>query len=578
MDGEQRRGVLAISPELSLSLEAVTETFGILAKRGAGKSNAAVVMAEQMFDHGLPWVAIDPKGDWWGVRSSMDGTGPGLPVLVFGGRHADVPLESAAGRVVADLVAAERVTCILDVSLMSKADQRRFLADFAERLYTQNTDPLHIFAEEAHEYIPQRVTAADARMVGAWEKLVKWGRTQGIGVTLITQRSASLNKDVLTQVETLIVLRTTGPQDQAAIRAWVDEHETGAAMVSQLRRLSNGEAFVLSPHWLELEEPLRIRFARRRTFDSGATPRAGERRAAPRTLADVDLAAIKEAMAETIEKAEAEDPKRLHARIRDLEQQRAERGPSRAEQYLRGAMVGLQASLAAIARDVTELIGQIGRLDDELPAAAKEGGVKSPIRPAQTTAPGTATSGNTAGRPAGPVGGSAGQAWPAEGVAVSPGSASVKLGRTELRILAVLAQHGPRSHRQMALQTGYSARASTIGVGMARLRKLGYAGPGQPYQATSAGVAALQTVGGYEPLPTGPALLGYWRGQLGKTENKVLDALLAAYPAELNKAELAEATGYSERASTIGVALSKLRRLELVEGWGISDEFAAAIR
>src|SRR5437870_2015329 len=39
---------LHIAPTLSLPLEAATETWGILAKKGAGKSNAAVVMAEEL--------------------------------------------------------------------------------------------------------------------------------------------------------------------------------------------------------------------------------------------------------------------------------------------------------------------------------------------------------------------------------------------------------------------------------------------------------------------------------------------------------------------------------------------------
>jgi len=38
----------------------VTETFGILAVRGAGKSNAAATMAEEMFKATLPFVVIDP--------------------------------------------------------------------------------------------------------------------------------------------------------------------------------------------------------------------------------------------------------------------------------------------------------------------------------------------------------------------------------------------------------------------------------------------------------------------------------------------------------------------------------------
>lgn len=150
---------LHIATGLDLPTDAVTETFAILAKRGAGKSNAAVVMAEAMYDAGLPWVAIDPKGDWWGVRSSGDGRGEGLPVLVLGGQHGDVPLEPTAGRLVANLIVEQRLTCVVDVSVMSKADARRFLADFAERLYQANTDPLHVFAEEAHEYIPHHLDA-----------------------------------------------------------------------------------------------------------------------------------------------------------------------------------------------------------------------------------------------------------------------------------------------------------------------------------------------------------------------------------------------------------------------------------
>lgn len=103
----------------------MTETFAILAKRRAGKSNAAVVMAEEMYAAGLPWVAVDPKGDWYGVRASGDGRKPGLAVIVFGGLHADVPLEPASGRLVAGLFAERRLSGVLDVSEMTKADQRR---------------------------------------------------------------------------------------------------------------------------------------------------------------------------------------------------------------------------------------------------------------------------------------------------------------------------------------------------------------------------------------------------------------------------------------------------------------------
>lgn len=300
-----------------IPLQGVTETFGILAVKGAGKSNAAAVLAEEMYDHELPWVAVDPKGDWWGLRSSGDGSGAGLSIVVFGGLHGDVPLEPSSGNLIADLVVEHRLTCVLDVSEMTRADQRRFLRDFAKRLYRFNREPLHLFCEEADEYIPQMVRGEAAEVVGAFEQIVKRGRFRGIGATLITQRSASLNNDVLTQVGTLFAMRTTGPPDRKKILGWCDYHASGADLVRELPTLDDGESFVISPSWLKAID--RVRFRRRRTFDSGATPLVGRKATRPPVkLADVDLAAIKEQMADTIERAKADDPKELKRRIAEL--------------------------------------------------------------------------------------------------------------------------------------------------------------------------------------------------------------------------------------------------------------------
>lgn len=316
-----------VATGFDLPLQAATETFGILAVRRAGKSNAGVVIAEAMYDAGIPWVAIDPKGDWWGVRSSKDGKKSGLAVPVFGGMHADLPLEPRSGAYIADLVAEKRLTCVLDISEMdSKADQTRFLVGFAERLLKVNREPLHLFLEEADEYLPQKVEQtfskgeiSVARVVGAVGKLVRRGGFRGIGTTLISQRAAVVNKDVTTQIGTLIVLRTTSPQDRAAIRDWVRYKAGGVTgeMLESLPELANGEAWVWSPEFLKIAQ--RVQFHQRRTFDSGATPEVGKRRIEPTRLADVDLAAIKEAMGEFIQRAEAQDPAKLHKRIRVLE-------------------------------------------------------------------------------------------------------------------------------------------------------------------------------------------------------------------------------------------------------------------
>ena len=49
-----------LAPKLALSAEAVTQTFGILGKRGSGKTTTASVFAEELLRLGYPMVIVDP--------------------------------------------------------------------------------------------------------------------------------------------------------------------------------------------------------------------------------------------------------------------------------------------------------------------------------------------------------------------------------------------------------------------------------------------------------------------------------------------------------------------------------------
>ena len=311
---------LNISTTLSLPPDVVTQRDAILAVSGAGKSNAARAMAEEFFAAKLPFVAIDPKGDWWGLRSGRDGSAKGgLDVVIFGGSHGDVPLERTGGAYVAELVSRERLSSILDLSgFESKAAMKAFLHDFGRRLYQKNQDPLKLFCDEVDEYIPQKPMKDELRLLSVYEDIVRRGRTKGLGITLITQRSAIVSKNVLTQVETLYAMRTTGPQDVKVVEAWMQYHGADRQMLATLATLADGEAWVWSPHYLKKME--RFRFRLSHTFDSGATPtnhRTGSRRRAA-TLSDVDVASIAAKMTETIARAVADDPRELQKKISSL--------------------------------------------------------------------------------------------------------------------------------------------------------------------------------------------------------------------------------------------------------------------
>ena len=323
------KATLKIAPGLELPLDAVSQTFAILAMRGAGKSNTAVVMAEEMYANKLPFVVIDPIGNWWGLRVDGGGRGPGLDVPIFGAvgearplhkPEPDLPLEKTGGRFIADLVVNNRLSCVLDVSAFSEGEKTRFLIEFGTRLWQKNEDSLHLFLEEADDYIPQKPFREQAQLVHVFSKLVKQGRAKGLGMTMITQRAAVISKNVLTQTGTLMAMRNTSPQDRAAIQAWVDYHGQSREIIESLPTLKDGEGWIWSPQWLGIAE--RVQFRRRWTFDSASTPKAGKAEVRKHaTLSALDLESLRLKMAATIEEAEASDPKLLRKKIADLESQ-----------------------------------------------------------------------------------------------------------------------------------------------------------------------------------------------------------------------------------------------------------------
>jgi hypothetical protein len=562
-----------------LPASAVTEAIALIGVRRGGKSNAAAVMAEEMYDAALPWVGIDPKGDWWGLRSSADGTGPGLAVPVFGGLHGDLPLVPEAGRLIAELVVSRNLTCILDVSRFSKAGRVRFLADFAERLYELHQEAPQVrmlFLEEADKYCPQRVMADMARCVGAFSDLVRLGGSFGLGITLISQRCALINKDVLSEVEAMIPLRTTGPQDRKAIRDWMEHHALAGELVDSLPGLENGEAWISSSHWLPahgMPALQKIRFRPRRTFDSGATPKPGEAPRRPSGIADIDLAAVSKQMAAVVEQAAASDPAALRRQVRSLEQRLARGGDGSELARLTGENQDLRTRLeAALARPPERVEvpvvppGDVAAFDQAVAAMRETADrIELSLRAAPRSAPARAPALVPAPAPA-PVRARTPAPVPVPPPADPDGTPGT-LTKAERAILTVLAQFpGGRTKIQTAILSGYSVKSSTFANAMSALRVAGLITRGTPAQATHEGTAALGAA--WEPLPSGSALISYWMARLGRSERAILQALLDASPGTLDKAAIAEATSYSVTSSTFANALSRLRTLELISGYG----------
>lgn len=573
---------LRLSHTLPLPIEFATEGVAVIGMRGSGKSNTEARFAEVLYDAGIPFVVVDPKGDWHGIRSSADGKTAGLSVPVFGGLHGDFPLEPSMGARIADLLVDENLSAVLDISSMSKTGGLpQFLTAFCNQLmHRHRLDPQvrTVILEEAHRYIPQEVRGPTAALKEAAASLLLEGRAFGLGCWAATQRPARLHKDVLEEVGTAIIHRigVSATNDKRTIAGWVKHYDLSTEIVDSLTSLAPGEAWVLMP---EKDLVRRVQIERRHTFDSAATPTVGARARRPNTMADIDAGAIKEALDDVIERAKADDPKTMRKRIADLEHDLAKARKDQAEHprtveklveiptavvpmetrkhaaFARDRLAGAADAIVKALDSVDALIATFTDVDTDLP---KKKAI--PMRPIMQPA------------------------IPASNVdrgKVPLDDRSGAVGKSAFKLLVILAQHPDGLTRaRLAALAGMSLRKSTLRNALSELRKhdLINPGSGDPVMATDVGIAlAADHV---VDLPTGEELREYWINKIGRlaVPGRILAVLIESWPYEMTPRETAGKVGVDPTTSTMRNAMSKLRTYGLLgRGFILNADVAEAM-
>lgn len=537
---------LHVSNNLSLPIDAATQTFAFIARKGAGKTYAAGKLAECLLDASVQVVVLDSVGNWWGLRLDADGKSAGYDIPVVGGLRGDIPLEATGGQLIADILTDSGRSMILDVSQFSKADRQRFATAFAEELWKRkkaekHPSPIHLIIEESQLIVPESVRGDVAKMVGIYEEIIRLGRNYGIGVSMISQRPQSVNKEVLNQTECLFVLQVNGAHERKALKEWIVYHGADRSLIDALPSLPIGTAYVWSPQWLQILKKIEI--GKKKTFDASATPKVGSAQVR-RDLKPLDLDDLKDRMAATIERAKADDPKELRRQIADLKR-RAEKPTTVSVETIKEVEVPaidkdtVSRFLASVAT-LREAVTVIGEKADQITASLATVGTNGHKSPPQRAAP---------------------QARPAPAISrksrVEP-SGTLPIG--ESKILAALIQYPNGLERtQLTVLTGY--KRSTRDAYIQRLSEKGYVNVyGPKILATKEGIDALPD---YEPLPTGIALQNYWLNKLPKGEADILRVLIDSYPNAIDRESVSESTGY--KRSTRDAYLQRLGAKELVD-------------
>jgi hypothetical protein len=585
---------LKISPEVSMPLDTVTSTIALLGVRGSGKTHTSSLIAEEMLENHLHLVIIDPLDVWWGLKSSADGKHEGYPILIMGGDHGDVPLESTAGKMVAKLIVEEKISAILSMKHFSDGEACRFVADFLLEVFRLCKNPLHVLVDEADLFAPQRPMKGSSKEISlhAMDKIVRRGRASGLGVSMMTQRPAVLHKDVLTQAETLIALRILSPQDRGAVEAWVEVHgdkKEREEIIGSLHTLETGTGWVWSPNFLRLF--CKTTFRERRTFDSSATPKVNSKRARvePKKLAQVDLTKIKNMMAATIEKVKLENPtllKRENARLQKELANAMEAATSAQTRYAMLQKVGgptkitkikvpaigarsikglekaykslmkTQRTYTDVGNRISEAVGyfrlQTDRLFAQIAAAKKSAAEPiAKVTPVFVGKPISLADARTSALN-GMKKAEAGRILAAK---LEDG---IELGGGPRKILAVMAPDAPVDKATLGIRAGFAPNSGTFSNYLSELTSMGcIQNERGKYEIVRHPVvdAIAQT------SPTREELLTMWMSKLG-AERKLLAAVAELGP--LNKEQIAEKCGMA-LSGTFSNYLSSLTSKSLVE-------------
>jgi len=548
--------------------DAATQTYAFLGRKGQGKTYAAGKLVELFLKQQTQVVILDPIGNWYGLRYDKSGKKPsGYDIPILGGLRGDIDLRPEAGEVIAGALTSTKRSAILDVSQFRKNERKRFVGDFAEELYRlQKAEPtlLHIVLEEAHVFAPQ-MSKGNEKMLGAIEDIVRLGRNCGIGVSMLSQRPQSINKEILNMAEPLVVFQLVAAHERKAIEEWMKHQgEDVAKALTDLARLQSGECFFWSPAWLNRFE--RMRFDAKKTYDASATIKPGDNRSVA-TMKPLDLEQLSGAMQEYVEEQQANDPKTLKRRIVELERQLKAGNATVEQSEIDGAVARATERVRVVYQSREQQFkAAVATLRERMTSAKAELETNHiPLPDDDPEIPVTTLQSSAAQQ-------TRLETTPVRSRAINDGT----INAYQKSLLAVVIDRSPvpTSRSQIGALSGKSIRSSAFGPNLRELENRGYVvNTDRGWVATE---LALHAMPDYQPAPQrGEDARRYWLQKLPAYESSLLQSICDTYPQQLTPEQLAEITGRSLSSSAFYPALRNLRELELIEG-DIRQSVAAA--
>ena len=545
--------------KLDCDLPALVDTrLLIQANSGGGKSWLLRLIAERA---GIQMIVLDSEGEFASLRESLD--------MLLVGTGGELPANPRHAALLARRLIDYRVSAVIDLYELRLSERRHFVRLFLDSLIHLPRElwrPTLVILDEAHIYCPER-GSGEAESTEAVISLMSQGRKRGYAGIIATQRLSKLHKDAAAEANNVIIGRTWLDADQGRAGDALGFSKSDRL---KLRDLERGEFYAFGPAF---SQPGVIHFRSDRVRTTH--PRPGQRHLLTAPAPSKAIRNVLGKFADLPHEVDAEIRGFDEARKRILELERENKKLKSSKAVPQIDQAGIERAVAiAVEREraawrqkvergrarLEQMMGAVasaGQAFEKLEVLLGETGSEWASTAAMVEPPDSSMNHRRSG------------VAKEDHRLASSGSfdESTKLGSGERRILTALVQYREgRNKSQVAILSGYALNGGGFNNYLGGLRTRGLIqGNGDRLAITQMGIEVL---GSWKPLPTGPALIDYWRARLGKAERLILEALTESYPDALSKGEVAAKAGYEANGGGFNNALGRLRTLELVQGRG----------
>ena len=246
-----RDAKINIAKDINLPAQTIMTGRGcILGQSGSGKSYLAGVILEELCKLRLPFCVVDAEGEYYPLRNAFQ-------VIIVGGDNGDIGLEVDFYALFKSSI-QNNLPVILDLS--ETLQKTEILNQALSELYKVEEElnyPYLLLVEEADKFAPQA-----HRVTGMLEELAVRGRKRGIGLLIISQRPANIDKNILAQCAYGLIGKLAIENDINAVSIFFSR--------STLRSIAAHNSGEFSSFGLGFDSTIHVK--RMITVHAGATP------------------------------------------------------------------------------------------------------------------------------------------------------------------------------------------------------------------------------------------------------------------------------------------------------------------